>query len=71
VFVSGAKSSNGRVLFEAVRAANPDSHKIENVAGLRPEWFEGKTSVGVCGATSTPRWLMEAVAEAVSNGITG
>jgi 4-hydroxy-3-methylbut-2-enyl diphosphate reductase len=84
VFVSGAKSSNGRVLFEAVRAANPSSHKIESAAGLRPEWFElppackanpgaegqvdlspgnREISVGVCGATSTPRWLMNEVAE--------
>jgi 4-hydroxy-3-methylbut-2-enyl diphosphate reductase len=65
VFVSGAKSSNGRVLFEAVRAANPDSHKIESVNELRPEWFRGKASVGVCGATSTPRWLMTEVAGAI------
>ncbi len=73
LFVSGAKSSNGRVLFEAVRAANPRSHKIENASELRPEWFDGgrragggsglrEISVGVCGATSTPRWLMEHVA---------
>ncbi len=66
VFVAGAKSSNGRVLFEAVRAANTDSHKIENVAELRPEWFSGKSSAGVCGATSTPRWLMVSVAETIT-----
>jgi 4-hydroxy-3-methylbut-2-enyl diphosphate reductase len=66
-FVAGAKSSNGRVLFEAVRAANPRSHKIENTDDLRPEWFEGAASVGVCGATSTPRWLMNEVAEAIEN----
>jgi 4-hydroxy-3-methylbut-2-enyl diphosphate reductase len=62
VFVAGAKSSNGRVLFEAVHTANPNSHKIENPSELRPEWFEGVRSAGVCGATSTPRWLMEQVA---------
>ncbi len=65
IFVSGAKSSNGRVLFEAVRVANPRSHKIENAGELRPEWFGEATSVGVCGATSTPRWLMEQVAGAI------
>jgi 4-hydroxy-3-methylbut-2-enyl diphosphate reductase len=65
VFVAGAKSSNGRVLFEAVRLANPRSHKIEDPAELRSEWFEGARTVGVCGATSTPRWLMEQVANKI------
>lgn len=68
VFVAGAKSSNGKVLFETVRAANPDSHKIEDASQLRAEWFEGKSSAGVCGATSTPRWLMNEVAEAIAAG---
>lgn len=67
MFVAGAKSSNGRVLFEAVRAANPRSYKIECVGELRPEWFSGVGSVGVCGATSTPKWLMEEVAAAIRN----
>jgi 4-hydroxy-3-methylbut-2-enyl diphosphate reductase len=62
VFVAGAKSSNGRVLFDAVKNANPRSHKIEHPDELRPEWLTGAQSVGVCGATSTPRWLMEQVA---------
>ncbi|MDR1670923.1 MAG: 4-hydroxy-3-methylbut-2-enyl diphosphate reductase [Alistipes sp.] len=70
VFVSGAKSSNGRVLFEAVRAANPNSHKIENIGELRPEWFSKEAAVGVCGATSTPRWLMNEVAEAIQKTAT-
>ncbi len=65
IFVAGAKSSNGRVLFEAVHNANPNSYKIENAGELRSEWFDGKKTVGVCGATSTPKWLMETVAEAI------
>jgi 4-hydroxy-3-methylbut-2-enyl diphosphate reductase len=65
VFVAGAKSSNGRVLFEAVKAANPDSHKIGNPSELSPEWFEGTASVGVCGATSTPKWLMNEIADVI------
>ncbi len=65
IFVSGAKSSNGRVLFEAVRVANPDSYKIESADELRPEWFAGKASVGVCGATSTPKWNMTQIADAI------
>jgi 4-hydroxy-3-methylbut-2-enyl diphosphate reductase len=66
IFVAGAKSSNGRVLFEAIEAANPRSRKVESVAGLRPEWFDGASSIGVCGATSTPKWLMEQVAGAIA-----
>ncbi len=62
IFVSGRKSSNGRLLFEVCRGANLCSYMVEEAAELRPEWFEGAESVGVCGATSTPRWLMEQVA---------
>jgi 4-hydroxy-3-methylbut-2-enyl diphosphate reductase len=67
VFVAGAKSSNGRVLFEAVRMANSRSYKIESAGELRPEWFEGIGSVGVCGATSTPKWLMTEIAETINS----
>ncbi len=67
VFVAGQKSSNGKVLFEVCRNANPHSYAVESAAGLRPEWFEGVDSVGICGATSTPHWLMEQVAEAVES----
>lgn len=61
VFVCGAKSSNGKVLFEACHSANPHSIKIESPAELTPTMFEGVENVGVCGATSTPHWLMEQV----------
>lgn len=54
IFVCGRKSSNGRVLFEVCRRANPRSYNVEEVLELRPEWFEGAESVGICGATSTP-----------------
>lgn len=63
VFVCGRKSSNGRVLFEVCRTANPRSYNIEEGAELRPEWFDGVESVGICGATSTPGWLMQRVKE--------
>ncbi len=65
VFVCGRKSSNGKVLFDICREANPRSYNVEEAAELRAEWFEGVASVGICGATSTPHWLMEQVAEAV------
>ncbi len=58
LFVSGRSSSNGKVLFGVVRGANPNSHFIENETELKREWFEGAQSVGICGATSTPQWLM-------------
>lgn len=59
IFVAGLKSSNGRVLFEACRRVNPRAHLVDTPAALHREWFEGARSVGVCGATSTPKWLME------------
>lgn len=65
LFVSGLKSSNGRVLCEACRSVNPRTHLIDDPDQLNPEWFEGVTSVGICGATSTPKWLMERCAEKV------
>lgn len=65
LFVCGRKSSNGKVLFEVCRRANPRTYNIEEVAEIDPAWLEGAASVGICGATSTPRWLMQRVAEAV------
>ncbi len=66
LFVAGRKSSNGRVLCEVCREANPRTYAIEEAGELRREWFEGVQSVGICGATSTPKWLMQEVAEAVA-----
>ena len=65
IFVSGRKSSNGRVLYEVCRGANPRSYNVEESAEIDWSWFEGAERVGICGATSTPRWLMEQVAEAI------
>ena len=66
VFVCGRKSSNGRVLFDICRSTNPRSYNIEEAAELRPEWFDNSRSVGICGATSTPEWLMHEVADAIT-----
>lgn len=65
IFVCGRKSSNGKVLYEVCRKANPHTYNIEEAAELEPSWLEGARSVGICGATSTPKWLMEQVAEAI------
>lgn len=67
IFVCGRKSSNGRVLYDVCRRANERSYNIEEASELDVAWFEGAASVGICGATSTPRWLMENVAEAIRN----
>lgn len=61
VFVAGRNSSNGRVLFDICREANPRSHFIEWEDELRSEWFAGAATAGITGATSTPQWLMERV----------
>lgn len=60
IFVCGSKSSNGKVLYEACRQENPRSYMVEHPLAIRREWFERAVSVGICGATSTPKWLMEA-----------
>lgn len=65
VFVSGTKSSNGKVLFEVCRRINPRTHFISAPSELRPEWFGATETVGICGATSTPTWLMEQVRDAL------
>ncbi|MGY8932069.1 MAG: 4-hydroxy-3-methylbut-2-enyl diphosphate reductase [Flavobacteriales bacterium] len=63
VFVSGTKSSNGKMLYASCREENKQSYFISDVKEIKEEWFEDVSSVGICGATSTPRWLMEEVAE--------
>ena len=65
LFVCGRKSSNGKVLSDVCRTANPRCYNIEEASDVDMAWFEGAESVGICGATSTPRWLMENVASAV------
>lgn len=65
VFVAGRQSSNGRVLFELCRSVNANSYLVGDISELKPLWFDGARSVGVCGATSTPKWLLEQVADAI------
>ncbi len=64
-FVSGTKSSNGKVLYQVCKDTNPDTHFISNVDDIDRAWFRPGQSVGICGATSTPMWLMEQVREAL------
>lgn len=65
IFVSGAKSSNGKVLFNECLKVNPRTYLIGGPDELHPSWLEGAESIGVCGATSTPAWLMEEVAAGI------
>ena len=65
IFVCGKKSSNGRVLFNVCCQHNERCYNIEEESELRAEWFASCQSVGICGATSTPAWLMSRVAEAI------
>lgn len=65
LFVAGKKSSNGKVLFEECKKANPNTHLISGPQEIDPVWLKEIKSVGVCGATSTPKWLMEEVADKV------
>lgn len=64
LFVSGAKSSNGKVLYAQCKEVNPKTYLITDETELDPTWIENAKSIGICGATSTPRWLMQKVAEA-------
>lgn len=59
LFVAGRKSSNGKVLFQECLNVNPNSHQIESETEIDPAWLQGVSTVGICGATSTPKWLME------------
>ncbi len=61
VFVSGSKSSNGRVLYNVCKEVNPNTFFVSNVREINPDWFTQDASIGICGATSTPMWLMEEV----------
>lgn len=67
VFVSGRQSSNGRMLFEVCQKENLRSHFIAAPEELREEWFRDASNAGICGATSTPRWLIQKVAEIVES----
>jgi 4-hydroxy-3-methylbut-2-enyl diphosphate reductase len=65
LFVSGKKSSNGKYLYELCRNENPRTYFVSEKEELRYEWFEGIRQVGICGATSTPKWLMETIGDEV------
>ena len=66
LFVCGRKSSNGRVLFNECQRVNANSHLIEGPNEIDPSWFNDELkTIGICGATSTPKWLMEECRDAI------
>lgn len=65
IFVSGAKSSNGKVLLEECRKVNSNTYLVTDSKDLDSNWYQGAKTIGICGATSTPGWLMEEVAESI------
>jgi 4-hydroxy-3-methylbut-2-enyl diphosphate reductase len=65
VFVSGRKSSNGKALYTVCKNVNPNSYFVSSADEIEVEWFNGKQTVGIAGATSTPMWLMEQVKEKI------
>lgn len=66
LFVSGKKSSNGKILYGECKDVNSRTHLISNPEEINPDWLDGISSVGICGATSTPRWLMEDVKDYIT-----
>jgi 4-hydroxy-3-methylbut-2-enyl diphosphate reductase len=67
IFVSGRESSNGKMLYSVCRDVNPDTHFVSSPKEIDISWFIGKNSVGICGATSTPKWLIENIRDIISN----
>ena len=68
-FVSGKKSSNGKILFNECKKVNSNSHLIDSVEEIDHRLLVGAESIGICGATSTPKWLMEEISEAIKSRI--
>lgn len=67
LFVAGSKSSNGKILFNHCHDVNTRTYMISNASHLRSEWLTDAKTIGICGATSTPRWLMEQVRDRVAS----
>ena len=65
IFVSGRKSSNGKYLFEICRQHNPRAHFVSQPGDIQSDWFRDAKTTGICGATSTPMWLMEKIAQKI------
>ena len=65
IFVSGKESSNGKLLYKACKSVNPATYFVSSPDEIEKSWFEGKRTAGVCGATSTPKWLIEDIRDLI------
>jgi len=63
IFVSGKESSNGKVLYDLCKAANPRSYNIQSLKQIDKKWFKNNDTIGICGATSTPKWQLDAASK--------
>jgi 4-hydroxy-3-methylbut-2-enyl diphosphate reductase len=66
IFVSGKESSNGKMLYSICKSENPETYFISSSGDIKRQWFKGKESVGICGATSTPKWLIDNIRDLIS-----
>lgn len=67
IFVSGRESSNGKLLYSVCKTINTDTHFVSSPEEIEKSWFTGKEFAGICGATSTPKWLIEKIRDIISN----
>jgi 4-hydroxy-3-methylbut-2-enyl diphosphate reductase len=65
IFVSGRESSNGKMLFSICKSENPNTWFVSSPEEIKKEWFRGMKSAGVCGATSTPKWLIDNIKDTI------
>lgn len=66
LFVCGQKSSNGKILFHECKEINPNTYQVDKPEDIDMEWFRNAKSIGICGATSTPKWLMDKCKNVIS-----
>jgi 4-hydroxy-3-methylbut-2-enyl diphosphate reductase len=67
IFVSGKESSNGKRLYSVCKSVNPDTHFVSSADEIDVSWLSGRKSIGICGATSTPKWLIENIRDFISD----
>lgn len=67
IFVSGKESSNGKMLYSVCKSVNPETYFVSSPEEINSSWFMGKNTVGICGATSTPKWLLDKIKDYISN----
>ena len=66
IFVSGRESSNGKMLYSVCKSVNPNTYFVSSPEEIERKWFEGMKTTGICGATSTPKWLIERIRDLIS-----